>query len=295
MITIKRLTDISLSDAAEAGTIGFQDYYVPIAFTTEQLSKMIETSFLSTDFSFIAYYKEKPIGLLLSGIRTVKQQKIAWVGGLAVSPKYRRLGVAQKLMSALMDVYEQEQVNIATLECFSVNTKALDLYKKFGYKEDEKLLFLENKGTLSHWKTPETNLRVENVEPQQVSRLSFYQHSAPWKTHWDTIANGKAIIVYSAEEPVGYALYEHKVDALGKINRILLYHCVTSFEQNKESVIQTLLSHAFMPLDESCIRTTFNMPESNKCVAKLLLESGFKYATTKENIPLEQTNMVCKR
>lgn len=294
MISVVPLSECILSEAAEAGNKGFEDYYVPINMTPDRLVHMLSAGNMSPRFSFTAFANQKPAGLLLNGISTINGIKTAWNGATAVVADYRRLGAGTELMNATMQLYEREEVQSATLECFSVNDRAINMYEKFGYSIQDELIFLQQTTSLKPWKanTPK-KYEINHSSPQDVSRLSFYEHLAPWKTQWNNIRNGEAVIVKDkqANTPVGYALFERVFDAEGVLKTIILYQCV-SIGSNRENVARLLLNRTFAPLDQACKRMTFNMPSKNRIVRKALGEAGFSEAKTSEDIPLTQAYMV---
>ncbi|KAL1131943.1 hypothetical protein AAG570_011554 [Ranatra chinensis] len=55
------------------------------------------------------------------------------VTALTVSPKYRRLGVARKLMKSLEDISEQKDCYFVDLFVRVSNKNAIAMYKKLGY------------------------------------------------------------------------------------------------------------------------------------------------------------------
>lgn len=294
MISVFPISECTLSKAAEAGNKGFGDYYVLIQMTPERLVHMLSNGNMSPDFSFAAFVNEEPAGLLLNGIASINGVKTAWNGATAVAPEYRRIGVGNELMKAAVQLYEQEKVQTALLECFKVNSRAIKMYEKFGYEIQDELIFLQFMKALKPWKvnSPE-KFKVCHATPRDVSRLFFYQHAAPWKTQWNNIRDGEAVLVRDTQTdaPLGYSLFEKAFDTDGNLKSIILYQCV-SVSRDQENVIKLMLNRLFAPLDKECKRMTFNMPSTNKTVRKVLTEAGFNDATTSEDIPLTQSYMV---
>ena len=54
---------------------------------------------------------------------------------IAVLPQKRKKGIANLLMEALLDKSHKEQLQFVTLEVRESNTPAINLYKKFGFRE----------------------------------------------------------------------------------------------------------------------------------------------------------------
>lgn len=97
----------------------------------------------------IAYYKDKPIGFKIGYETPSKRHFYSWMGG--VVPKFRKLGVAQKLMD-----YQEQWVRKSNYERLLVKTRKkhlamAKLLEKYNYceigvlpykpKEETRILF----------------------------------------------------------------------------------------------------------------------------------------------------------
>ncbi|MGQ9845191.1 MAG: ribosomal protein S18-alanine N-acetyltransferase [Caldisericia bacterium] len=56
---------------------------------------------------------------------------------LAVHPDYRRKGIGEKLMNYILDIGKKEKYKTCVLEVRLSNEKAINLYKKLGFKIDK--------------------------------------------------------------------------------------------------------------------------------------------------------------
>lgn len=57
-----------------------------------------------------------------------------YITNVAVSPRYRRRGIAEKLVDRLIDISENEKADFVTLEVRKSNCAAIRLYEKTGFK-----------------------------------------------------------------------------------------------------------------------------------------------------------------
>jgi GNAT superfamily N-acetyltransferase len=295
LIKVRKVCESPFKDALEAWNKGFADYYSPIQLTVDQFSFRFGLEELSPAYSFVAYYNGEPVGIIMNGIKSFAGRKWAWNGGTSVARAYRRLGVGKALMKATMNLYEHEEVDIACLEAFKVNDKAIALYKAYGYDIVDHLLFLEHTGPLDE-KTftieGDNRYSVQHGTPQQVSRLPFYNTHVPWRTQWKFIRNGESVIVQNEhQKDVGYALYQHKFDEDGKINTVTLYQCVADEnEQHQRDIIHLMLAYIF-PGHAAYKKTTYNLPASNRLLVDILNGAGFTEAYTSNGAPFEQVFM----
>ena len=129
MITIKRLSQCTLEDAVVAWNKGFEGYYFDMTTTVDFFTRRLILEGLSPSLSVIAYDDERPVGIILNGIRLINGKKVSWNGGTGVDPEYRGKGVGKKLIEAVLAIYEVEGVEVATLEAVKENVKAISLYE----------------------------------------------------------------------------------------------------------------------------------------------------------------------
>lgn len=58
-----------------------------------------------------------------------------YISNVAVSPEYRRHGIADALISKLISKADEKQLSFVTLEVRESNTAAIELYSKNGFSE----------------------------------------------------------------------------------------------------------------------------------------------------------------
>lgn len=288
MLTIKKLSDVPIKDACEAWNKGFIDYYVNMQMTNSQFTYRLGWDELSPDYSFIAYFNSHPAGIILNGIMTSNGKRVAWNGGTAVAVTFRGKGIARKLMESTMELYEQENVDIASLEAFSINHGAIRLYESCGYHVVDHLMFLKKTG--SNEKTRVNFLDLPGFSlhrglPHEVRDLSFYQHDAPWKTQWNFIRHGESIIMKNCNgEPVAYALYQKSG------GKTIIYQCsVDERLPNKLELFQSIIDHLIKT--EPHTISTYNLPGKNQLLLDILKRAGFKEEYTDQKVPLKQVLM----
>ncbi|MDN5388456.1 MULTISPECIES: GNAT family N-acetyltransferase [Bacillus] len=201
------------------------------------------------------------------------------------------------LMEESINLYKREGVDIASLEAFRVNEPAIRLYKNFGYQAVDRLLFLELNGVNStEFLRADTSLyRIEHAVSLDVRNISFYDFYVPWKTNWNLIQNGQALIAKNEnDEVIGYALYQKKLDQEHKLSSIILYQCAVSPTEKQQLLVlkrilnEILLENAFIDIRIA----TYNLPSKNVQLVQILKETGFKEMLTPEGISLEQVFML---
>jgi hypothetical protein len=183
-------------------------------------------------------------------------------------------------MRATLDLYRQQNVDVATLEAVAENEKAISLYQQFGYQINDRLIFLQHEGSLlrrfSHSDLPYS---IRKVPTWAVGQLSFYRHEVPWQAHWQSVnlKHGEALVIAdSSNVEVGYALYKKRCDETGTPNSIALYQCRAHPDRvDSRSIVEFALDQAFAPAELECRRSTYNMSKKNELVLTILAEAGF--------------------
>lgn len=280
-ITIKRLNECTLDEVLQSWNEGWEGYYFNMTMTYDQYVARFASEGLSATMSLIAFAEGKPVGFLLSGTRDLDGKKVAWNGGTAVSPDYRRHGVGRKLMDAALDVYREEGCDAAILEAMSQNDRAIALYEQCGYQTIDRLVLYgcEELKSSAFGLADDSKYQVRAVPLVVAGNLPFYNHWAAWQTHWmsDRI-NGEARVVEDEQgQVVGYALCRRHYNAEGQPVAMLLTQCEALPDHpDADAILATALRDIFSPADAQGRRSTLNLSAKNEALLRLLEQEGFK-------------------
>jgi ribosomal protein S18 acetylase RimI-like enzyme len=286
-LEIRRLNTCSFDEAVRVWNEGFKGYFVDMTLSLDGYLTRLQTEGLSPEYSFVAFSEGQAVGFLLNGLRDSGGSRAAWNGGTGVSPEFRGMGVGKALMRATLDFYDEERVDIATLEAISDNERAISLYQSCGYQIVERLIFLQHEGRLQNQlfvgHDMESSYAVRTVAPAVAGSLSFYRTEVPWQAQWQSLAlnNGAAVIISDAAGiEVGYALYKKKFDRQGKLNAVALYQCeVKPGRDDAGDIVASLLDYVYAPLEIKCRRSTYNFSMRNELVVGILRDAGFTIFT----------------
>ena len=103
------------------------------AFSMEQLAFLLENP---SSISLIALADKEIVGFIIGIVREgLKTENVGHVFTLDVAEKYRRKGIALRLLKELEKKFKEKNVKESILEVKLDNEAAKKLYKKFGYKE----------------------------------------------------------------------------------------------------------------------------------------------------------------
>jgi len=106
------------------------------AFSKEQIMSLLQDM---NSVSLIAQANGEVAGFIISLIQDIMGVKTGHVCTIDVAIKHRRKGVGIKLLKELEQIFAKEGVKVCYLEARQNNVAALQLYKKQGYTEVEKL------------------------------------------------------------------------------------------------------------------------------------------------------------
>ncbi|MGV2941643.1 GNAT family N-acetyltransferase [Mesobacillus sp. LC4] len=277
-VEIKRLSDCPLKDGVEAYNRGFEGYFYDQVKTIETFASRFGLEGISPEHSVVAYYEGKPAGIVLSGIKRINGEVIAWNGGTGVAKELRGKGIGKQLMNTALDIYRENQVRYATLEAISRNEGAIQLYQSLGFKLVKKMMFLQYneqfpKGIFNNIST----YHAELVAPIELNKVDFYRHETSWQNHKDNVHGGNAVILWDEQNEIaGYSLFKkfYKEGAVSSIGLLQLE--VAKGRDDRQDIMKGLLKYSFSPLDRAFQRTTVNTPEENTELLELLAECGFK-------------------
>ncbi len=278
MLKIKRLKDCEISEAVEAWNIGFEGYYFDLTMTTEKFMARMASEGLSDELSVVAFWNDKPVGLIVNGIREFQGELIGWNGGTAVNKDYRSKGIGRRMLEATLDILEENNVKVSTLEAISENKGAIALYQSLGYDIIDHLECLEKK----EGQIPAVSsnvFQIKRVSPEKVGNLSFYQGKNPWQTHWQSVMDGEALIAEDAfGNAIGYAYFRKIFSEKGIHTGTTLYQCETDrSRRDQKEVIQFLLAEAFHPFTDHIRLYVPNLPTlSSSITHRVLKDMGFE-------------------
>ncbi|MBC1371003.1 GNAT family N-acetyltransferase [Listeria booriae] len=175
----------------------FADYIVPAIATEASFKARMESLLLSEEESLVVTMNGEAAGIALTGTRVFQSKTIAWIGGIAIVPKFRKNGLARQLMETLISDYGKQSVAESWLEVIANNHPAIRLYESLGYEKINDLTFL--KGELHNYEKAEVTLTSITGEP--ISE----DPNTPWQ---NLISEQiKAASIWQDNQNIGHIIY----------------------------------------------------------------------------------------
>lgn len=179
-IRYQRCSEVEESHVHQAFQTGFSDYILKMEIAKEDFIKRFfgpEGNRMET--SFIAFYNDEPVGVILGGIRNYEGIKTMRCGALAISPNYRGTGISQKLFELHKEEALKQGCKQLFLEVIVGNDRAIRFYKKLGYEKIYDLVYLRNE-ELSQLKIGKT---TSNVVVKRLELQDFKTTIDKWNYH----------------------------------------------------------------------------------------------------------------
>lgn len=169
MISYRRCTEADIDLVFNAFNIGFLDYIIKIKMPKEFFVKRFfgpEGNRL--DLSFIAVDDDKPIGVVLGGIKNYEGIKTMRCGTLALQLEYRGKGISQNLMKLHRNEAIRQGCRQLFLEVIEGNDRAIKFYKRLNYEKIYDLSYY----TLTEISKLQSSQELEiYIKPMDVSGL----------------------------------------------------------------------------------------------------------------------------
>ncbi|KZE67569.1 hypothetical protein AWM68_19085 [Fictibacillus phosphorivorans] len=287
MLVIKRFSELSFNEAISLWNTSWQHYFSDMTMDLNRFLQKVAGEGISLEKSVVAVYDGKPAGFVLNSFRTINGKRYVWNGGTAIAPDFRGMGIGKKLISVCLNIYAEENVDIARLEAIKQNEAAIKLYKKMGYQTFEELIFLQHEGALTTLKAKSTDIHVREASIQEIQELPFYRPVSAWQTQFPSLKDFTCLLAVKDNNSLGYAVYKKGFNENGELAGIVLYQFETDSQYQKEQeVVASLIQKSFAPLDASVKRMTMNIPKKDNSLNRLLTELGF--TTLVEQVHMER-------
>lgn len=166
MITYKTCTEQDYDLLFEAFTKGFSDYMVKFTFTKEIfIENFFKVEQNSLEHSLLAFDDEKPIGIMLGGIKVYDGVKTLRCGTLAIDPEYRKKGIASSLFNLHKEIALKNNCKQLFLEVIKGNDKAINFYLKNDYKINYDITYYRH--------TNPSELKIKKIPSIEIKSITL--------------------------------------------------------------------------------------------------------------------------
>lgn len=212
---IRSLENVPIEDIHRAFTRAFSDYVEPFNLTVKQLQHTLQRCGYRDYLSFAALSEGEIVGFTLNGSGQWNGKSTAYDTGTGVQKSHRKQGIASQIFEVSLPVLKAHGISQYLLEVIKANTKAVDLYRKFGF-----LITRE----FDYWACPGDALRVQSgplpegitirplEDPDWSLLCRFWDFQPSWQNSVDSITRVRSSIsilgAFHNDVPVAYFCME---------------------------------------------------------------------------------------
>lgn len=129
-------SDANKENVYKAFIKGFSDYMIRFEMAEEDFfSRFFGPDGNALELSYVAFYHEEPVGVVLGGIRVFDGVKTMRCGALSVVPEHRGMGVSDRLLELHTETARENGCRQLFLEVIRGNDRAVAFYEKKGYEK----------------------------------------------------------------------------------------------------------------------------------------------------------------
>ncbi|MGG1400326.1 GNAT family N-acetyltransferase [Bacillus salipaludis] len=179
-ISYQRCSEVEDHFIHQAFQDGFSDYIIKMEISElDFIQRFFGTEGNARETSFIAFYEQQPVGVILGGIKNYESIKTMRCGTLALHPDFRGQGISQKLFELHKEEAAKHGCKQLFLEVIVGNDRAIHFYKKLGYEKIYDIVYYSNQDL--------SGLKMASIKSEAIIRSldfnDFQTHSQKWTYH----------------------------------------------------------------------------------------------------------------
>jgi len=115
--------------------VAFADYDDIRNMTLQEMEKMKKSPSFSLEGTFIAEWNGETAGMVSASIDKFREEKKGFIQNLGVLPKFRKKGIATKLLKTALESLRKRGMEIAETWAQADRESCVHLFEKFGFKQ----------------------------------------------------------------------------------------------------------------------------------------------------------------
>jgi ribosomal protein S18 acetylase RimI-like enzyme len=189
-LEVKTLSNISTEIVYEAFLKAFSDYEVPMNLSFDDFKEMLIIRDINFDYSIGCFNDKELVGFIICGYREIGGKKLCYDGGTGIVKEFRRKGIASKLLSSLIDLFQSKGIDEFILEVLENNISAIDLYRKNGFVIQRKFQCFEiNKSNIKSCSLDGFTLNMDIKEYHKLNDSGYLSFDPSWQNQKASILN----------------------------------------------------------------------------------------------------------
>ena len=143
MLIFKRMHEVPLDQAVSVLSQHEHGNFYDMERDIRHFAARFGREGLSPVLSVITFIQDKPVGFVLSGVREMGGEKVAWISDNVVIPKYSDAQVREAMMEKVLAAFEEEGVTLATLEVNAESGQTIEFYHHMGFEIVDRVLLMK--------------------------------------------------------------------------------------------------------------------------------------------------------
>lgn len=191
MITCKKCTEVNDDVIFEAFQVGFSDYIIKFQHSKDVFMKnFFGVEGNSLEYSFIALDDDKPVGLVLGGVKVYEGIRTLRCGALCVHPEYRGGEVSHRLFELHKRTALENGCMQMFLEVIAGNDRAIRFYEKKGYEKMYDLMYYSHSNPAEIDEVLPEGVSVERIDLARLRRFGKNNKGVHvnWQNDFDYIS-----------------------------------------------------------------------------------------------------------
>ncbi|NLK42967.1 MAG: GNAT family N-acetyltransferase [Tissierellia bacterium] len=199
MIRYYNCKDIDPNKIYEAFSVGFSDYIVKMEISKEDFFKLFfGPEGNDIKYSFIALDEDKPIGLILGGIKDYEGLKTIRCGALCVHPDYRGKGISHELFKLHKEAGINNNCKQMFLEVIGENHRAINFYENKGYEKVYELKYYTCKSLEKIGYKTNNGITINEIGMDNILDLGIRNVHINWQNDFDYMKKYGDVKYYGA-------------------------------------------------------------------------------------------------
>lgn len=179
-ITFKSTLESGYSELTEVLNSSFEDYVVPLTFTSANLADMARLDSVDMTSSKVAWHDGQAIGVAL----LARRGDSCRLASMAVCPRFRHQGVGLALLNKLLSEEQRRGTQDIVLEVIEGNEAAVSLYERSGFKRIQRLV-----GLKCEQPEGESSNDCQPISIREVGKamVGWAPDDLPWQVSGETV------------------------------------------------------------------------------------------------------------
>lgn len=214
LIKLHPASSASLVARANCMNAAYADYMIPLHVDADQIALMDLLYDVDVDASVVAEDRGRLVGMALLSRRGER----GWISGVGTVPAFRRMGIARRMMAALIGNARTLKLSNIILEVIGENERAHCLYRSVGFVDSRELLTWSLPADADLLPIPQELLHEVEPEAPFVYFEAWHKEPPSWQREPETLrrllGHARAYALELDGSPAAYTIASSRSDSV---------------------------------------------------------------------------------